>query len=182
MEEKNVYLLGRPALELELLKVVKVEAKDGGTKEAPFGSVERPFMVSMINEDKSIELDLWSTKSAYAQDWSKKFKRNSSGYITWSAWDDVILALIEVLKANEKDGGKRIDDLIDERNFDVKKEIEGMKFEAVVKEGKSGMKFIDWVETFRHNKVLVPELPRATITVAEDSEKTEELDTSDLPF
>ncbi len=177
-EEKNPFKVGRTEAEPTMVKVSKITAEDGGDKEAGSFTISRPLKVKIIDEDKEVVFNDFTTKTAYTENWARKFYINKSNYVGYTQ-DDVLLALIKIF-ATTKDGKNAVKQ-IDEGDFDVKENIEGMKFEAILREY-NGDKFIDWVATFNHNKVEVPSKDEIMASRGKSKVKDEEDEDEDDDF
>lgn len=140
------------------------------------GKIKFPYSISFVDEDEDSIQTVNTTRTMRANNWSSKFYLNKKGYISFSA-NNELLAIMEILKATKH---KLVKNLEEGEEFDLN-DLISVEFEAAIGTYED-TRFIDWVNTFRHNGVEVPDLKEKSATKVsiddeddEDSESNEAL-------
>jgi len=147
--EVNVY--GGGASEVETVKVEDINACE---EEDDFGhfKIQYPYEITLVDSKGKVVLKEKTQKALFAKEWDKKFyvKTSNSGndFPAFTRYMS-LLALAEVKKAMTKE------DLPPKLNLN---NLVGFEFEAVVVRTDKMDPFIDWVGTFQHHQVRVPQV------------------------
>lgn len=158
---------------LKEIKDCKLTKSIGNGKE-----IELPYTFIFTEGSEIIDTQN-TTKTLSTNKWSKKFYSNKEGYTNFTK-DHALLAITKILERIDPEKYKSC--FIDGK-FDINK-LEGLEFNAVVSESKDGVKFINWVGTFKVNNVDVPN-PRDNSDIVQDifdNSLGKETVSSGLPF
>lgn len=173
MPSKNSIIKPR---ELDIRKIEIRDVSDSHEqKDIGNGKViEFPYLLELVtfnDNNKEVSLTVDPSQSVLEpKEWSKKFYTNKDGYTAFTR-NHELTAVYQILKNKDQ-----LD--ISEEGFDVNSLI-GKFFEGVVVIN-DNYKFVDWIDTFKHNDINVPDL-NSKKTNQEETEE-ESIDPNDLPF
>lgn len=150
------------------------------TKELPNGrEIKFPYKIKIVDQNGNVVFEERTTPTLKPRDWNKKFYLNSSGFVGYSR-DNSLLALAAI---KQKTTGEVLP-----AQGNLNDTFIGFEFEAAVIRTEGGNTFIDWVDTFRVNKVRVPNDSELKMTgtakenAAVEKEFGGEDPLADLPF
>lgn len=178
MAEKKELLAGNEGPDPVLVKVQSIteipESDPEHSDERGGYTFTFPIRISIIDQNKVRVANERSSLTLRPRDWGRKFYLNGKGFVSFTR-NENLMAIFKLYSIDHEDQGGK---------FNVY-ELEGFKFEAVVNYD-FDEPFIDWVRTFKHNGVEVPDLAPAVqeevATVEQTKGAVKTIEPDDLPF
>ena len=169
---KDIATVKASGLETEKVKIEGVfpsneEPQEFKRADGSTFKIERPYKIRIVDASGEIVSEDISTKSVSTPQWEKKFYEKD-GYWNYTR-GEVLLAVMQILRETKH---KIAVELEEKGEFNVN-DLEGVEFDAVLA-GNDGKKWINWVLTFAHYHIWVPER-------AKNSEVKEEAPTKTAP-
>lgn len=166
------------ALEAEKVKVEGVfpsneEPQEFKRADGSTFKIERPYRIRIVDSAGEIVSEDISTRSVSTPQWDKKFYEKD-GYWNYTR-GEVLLAIMQILRQTKH---KIAVELEEKGEFSVN-DLEGIEFEAVLT-GNGDKKWINWVLTFQHHGVWVPERSKEVTSVKQETPVTAEVDNSSM--
>jgi hypothetical protein len=146
---------------------VKEFTKKDGTK----GEIKLPYRIRIIAKKEGVVSEEDTQSAVNTNDWSKKFY-TKDGYVNYTR-NQTLLAVIEILRKMEHKVAVELDE---KGEFNIN-DLKNVKFEAILHTGDAG-NWINWVLTFKHHGIPVPQ----SDTKPEAKEEETEVDEDSLPF